>query len=253
MLQRLLGEHIELKTMLDARRGWIGLTGIDGGRAHEPFDKRARRHAGGRGSIYQHEQRADPGHGKPRKRAAPGSYDCLTVADTGADMDAKRSDIFEPFFTTRGKGRRHRIIERIRRVQHNGGRIFVSRELGNGTVFTIYLPTDEQVAIPEQARITEEVRRGTENLLCGRPNPEGAHAARSAEQLWLSRLGSGDGLEALENWGSRVAEIDLLITDVVMPVMNGKKLPRTWEAPARPSSDLHVGTCRRCLDKSGYA
>jgi CheY-like chemotaxis protein len=144
-------------------------------------------------------------------------------------MDAEtQQHLFEPFFTTKekGKGTGLGLSSVYGSVQHNGGRIFVSSELRKGAVFSIYLPAHEPVVIPEHPLpLAREVRRGTETVLLVEDQAPVRRMLREA----LSDCGyrvweAGNGAEALEYWGSRVAEIDLLITDVVMPVMNGKKL-----------------------------
>ena len=160
---------------------------------------------------------------------APGAYVRLTVADTGIGMNAETQQrLFEPFFTTKekGKGTGLGLSSVYGSVQHNGGKIFVSSELGKGTEFSIYLPAHEQVVTPEQApESPKEVRRGTETVLLVEDQTPVRRMLREALSTCGYRVWeAGNGAEALENWGSRVAEIDLLITDVVMPVMNGKKL-----------------------------
>jgi PAS domain S-box-containing protein len=250
MLQRLLGEHIELKTILDARAGWIRAdrNQMEGVLMNLSTNARDAMPEGGVLSISTSSvQILDSAN--QSAELAPGAYVRLTVADTGVGMDAEiQQHLFEPFFTTKekGKGTGLGLSSVYGSVQHNGGKIFVSSELGKGTEFSIYLPAHEQVITPEQApESPTEVRRGTETVLLVEDQTPVRRMLREA----LSNCGyrvweAGNGAEALENWGSRVTEIDLLITDVVMPVMNGKKLAE------------HLGKLRpelRVIFMSGHA
>ena len=231
MLHRLLGEHIELKTMLQAPAGWIRAdrNQMEGVLMNLATNARDAMPEGGVLSISTASVQILEGSANLGADLAPGAYVRLTVADTGIGMNAEtQQHLFEPFFTTKekGKGTGLGLSSVYGSVQHNGGKIFVSSELGKGTEFSIYLPAHEQVVTPEQApESPKEVRRGTETVLLVEDQTPVRRMLREALSTCGYRVWeAGNGAEALENWGSRVAEIDLLITDVVMPVMNGKKL-----------------------------
>jgi CheY-like chemotaxis protein len=144
-------------------------------------------------------------------------------------MDANtQQHLFEPFFTTKekGKGTGLGLSSVYGGVQHNGGRIVVSSELGKGTVFSIYMPAHAKIAPPEENTAPEVlVGRGNETVLLVEDELPLRRMLREA----LSNAGyrvweAGNGAEALESWSARAHEVDVLITDVLMPVMNGKQL-----------------------------
>ena len=144
-------------------------------------------------------------------------------------MDAEtQQHLFEPFFTTKakGKGTGLGLSSVYGGVQHNRGRIFVSSEVGKGTVFSIYLPCHDNVASePTRPAIRERLLTGTETILL----VEDETALRRMLREALSNAGfriweASNGAEAIEHWESHIQEISLVVTDVVMPVMNGKEL-----------------------------
>lgn len=158
----------------------------------------------------------------------PGSYVMLAVSDTGTGMDeATQSRIFEPFFTTKGQGKGTglglSIVYGI--VRQAGGEIMVYSEPGHGTVFKIYFPAADQV--PEQSAEVGETRRdrGTGTILL----VEDEDQVRSLTSSILSRHGyrvltAASGAEALQIAREHSEPIHLLLTDVVMPGMNGGAL-----------------------------
>ena len=181
--------------------------------------------------------------------ARPGEYVLLAVSDTGAGMSAEvRSHIFEPFFTTKamGQGTGLGLATVYSIVQQAGGHIGVYSQEGQGTVFKIYLPRAAQAAAPvtrdEQA---DGLPRGTETVLL----TEDELAVRELAALALEEQGyrvlrAADGYEALRLAGEHGGEIRLLLTDVIMPGMNGKVLAEQM-AQAWPGI--------RTLFMSGYA
>ena len=177
----------------------------------------------------------------------PGAYVMLAVSDTGTGMDeATQSRIFEPFFTTKGQGKGTglglSIVYGI--VKQAGGEIMVYSEPGQGTVFKIYFPAADQV--PEQSAEVGETRRdhGTGTILL----VEDEDQVRSLTSSILSRHGyrvltAASGAEALQIARDHSEPIHLLLTDVVMPGMNGAVLAQEMRA-LRPEI--------RILYMSGY-
>jgi PAS domain S-box-containing protein len=160
----------------------------------------------------------------------PGEYVLLRVRDTGVGMseDTQRK-IFEPFFTTKdvGKGTGLGLATAYGIVKQSGGYIKVRTALGEGTEFLIYLPRTEavpdKVAPPERRDIGPA--SGTVLLV------EDEAAVRNALQRILIADGytvitAGDGIEALKLFEAQKDEIDLLISDLVMPGMGGRELGR---------------------------
>jgi len=159
----------------------------------------------------------------------PGSYAVLRISDTGTGMDsATLAQIFEPFFTTkaRGHGTGLGLSTAYGAVKQHGGSIAVDSAPGQGTTFSIYLPLSAQ---PSACVATEESEPsnapGRETILL----TEDDDMARELAETILSLQGyevlsAASGQEALELLAQQSSEIDLLLTDVIMPDMNGNQL-----------------------------
>jgi PAS domain S-box-containing protein len=180
---------------------------------------------------------------------APGPYVRLTVADTGEGMDADtKSHLFEPFFTTqeRGKGTGLGLSSVYGSVRQNDGGISVWSERGKGTIFCIYLPqladaaeTDEK--LPQR----NGTCRGHETILLVEDEAPLRRMLREAlANAGYQVLEANDGSDALRRWEQDARSIDLLLTDVVMPLLNGRELARRLAAAAPRMQVLYM---------SGYA
>ncbi len=159
----------------------------------------------------------------------PGRYVLLSVADNGPGMAAETlSRIFEPFFTTKemGKGTGMGLATVYGVVRAIGGGVWVYSEPGHGTVFKIYLPVAEISQEGGEAReVEEELPRGKETVLL----VEDSGLLRRVTTEFLKRIGytvlaAGDAKEAMEAAEKHGGRIDLLLTDLVMPGMNGREL-----------------------------
>lgn len=159
----------------------------------------------------------------------PGPYILLKVTDTGCGMDAElQSHIFEPFFTTKekGKGTGLGLATAYGIIKQSGGYIWVESEVGKGTTFRIYLP--EVNASPEPPPEPKPAAKATANhrtILLVEDEP----SLRKLTKKTLAELGhkvleAGDASHALELSRETGGSIDLLLTDVIMPGMSGKKL-----------------------------
>jgi len=178
----------------------------------------------------------------------PGVYACISVTDSGHGMDQEtQGKIFEPFFTTKevgkGTGLGMAIIYGI--VKQHNGYIDVCSEPARGTTFRIYLPlsSGEAEADPAQDR-NEQVAGGTETILL----VEDDGSVRELHKMIFEAAGyrvieALDGQDALDRFTERPAEVDILVTDVIMPKLDGKRLFQEIEK-ARP--DMRV------LFMSGY-
>jgi len=180
---------------------------------------------------------------------APGHYVVLAVSDTGTGMSIETmSHIFEPFFTTKekGKGTGLGLSTVYGIVNQAGGYVVPYSEEGQGTTFKIYFPqTDQPAQTPAAIRLTDKLPGGTETILV----VEDEKALRDLTQCILEDSGyqvlaATDVREALEMAGNSKMKLDLLLTDVVMPILSGNELAKRVAA-FRP--DLPV------LYMSGYA
>jgi two-component system cell cycle sensor histidine kinase/response regulator CckA len=165
-------------------------------------------------------------------QARPGSFVCLSVGDTGCGIPPKNLlRIFEPFFTTKdvGKGTGLGLATVFGIVQQHQGWINVYSEAGHGTIFRIYLPRLAAKSGPESGQPEPAaVRGGNETILL----VEDEKALRASMCKALSQLGyrvleSVSGVETQKVWEQHREEIDLLLTDMVMPGgMTGRDLAK---------------------------
>ncbi len=178
----------------------------------------------------------EPGQVNPQGENRPGPHICLSCADTGCGVAPEHlSRIFEPFFTTKdvGKGTGLGLASVYGIVKQHQGWIEVSSEVGKGTVFRIYFPAFSPSAVPA----------GPSN--CGQPECDGSETILVVEdepalrELFLISLKDhgyrvfteGSGSEALRAWSSHLDQIDLLLTDIVMPGgVSGWELGKTLQA-----------------------
>ena len=161
-----------------------------------------------------------------------GRYVMIAVSDTGHGMTEEvKAHIFEPFFTTKekGKGTGLGLSTCYGIIAQNRGYIWVYSELGSGTTFKIYLPCSNvapQRANPPPAPLSSELPRGSETVLLVEDDLQVRElAARVLRQQGYTVLQAPNGVEAL-SLASRHPPgfIDLLLTDVVMPLIGGREL-----------------------------
>jgi CheY-like chemotaxis protein len=185
---------------------------------------------GGRLTIETANVTLDDNYGQQRHIAfTPGDYVMLAVTDTGTGMDeATKARLFEPFFTTKelGKGTGLGLATVYGIVKQSGGYVWVYSELGKGTAFKVYLPkvrgvTD--VAKPDHA--AKPLATGTETILL----VEDSESLRELNREMLTSLGydvlsAENGASAIQIAESHKSVIHLVLTDVVMPGINGREL-----------------------------
>jgi signal transduction histidine kinase/FixJ family two-component response regulator len=231
MLRRIIGEHIEFRAELQPEVGWIHAdpNQIEAVLLNLATNAQDAMSQGGVLSIETAAVEVADGRQKHPLELPPGSYVRLVVRDTGDGMDAEtQQHIFEPFFTTKkmGRGTGLGLSSVYGTVQQSGGRIFVSSRVGEGTTFSIYLPRIEIVPSYETARtVSGDSNHGSENILLVEDESSVRHMLREALQkagykVWEA----ANGAEAMGQWGARIGEIDLVVSDIVMPVMNGLRL-----------------------------
>jgi len=236
MLRRVIGEHIELETVLSPG---IGGVKADAGQLEQVImnlavNARDAMSEGGKLSIRTSNvdvRRSSRVHADVR----PGSYVRLTVADTGKGMDAEiMVHLFEPFYTSKetGKGTGLGLSTVYGIVKQSGGEIVVESEPGRGAIFNIYLPRITDVTQRAPATQGERpVRAGTETILL----VEDEIGVRRLVREMLHRLGykiheASSGADAVRIFAQHRNTIDLLLTDVIMPQMSGRDLAERLKA-----------------------
>ncbi|MGZ4409880.1 MAG: protoglobin domain-containing protein [Gaiellaceae bacterium] len=156
----------------------------------------------------------------------PGAYALLQVTDSGAGMDDETQNrVFDPFFTTKPKGTGLGLATVYGIVKQNRGHIWFYSEPGLGTTFKIYFPHETTASVAAPAPEEPTSLQGAETILLVEDND----AVRSLVADLLTSYGytvlqAADGPEAIEIAEQRHGSIDLLLTDVVMPSMNGREL-----------------------------
>ena len=178
----------------------------------------------------------------------PGDFVLLAVSDDGCGMDRETLDkIFEPFFTTKGVGRGTGLglatVYGI--VSQNNGFIKVYSEPGKGTTFRIYLPRHMGPTVEDRKESTTEIPCGSgETVLVVEDDiPILKLAGTVLERLGYTVLTAGTSGEALLLLETHAGRIDMLMTDVIMPEMNGRDLAERFLV-VRPET--------KCLFMSGY-
>ncbi|MEI8133141.1 MAG: PAS domain-containing protein, partial [Leptolinea sp.] len=178
-----------------------------------------------------------------------GEYVVLTVTDTGCGMESEiLIHIFEPFFTTKeiGKGTGLGLATVFGIVKQNDGYIFVTSQTGKGTIFKIYLPRfeEESYLAAEQVLSNNPLSGGNETVLIVEDEEALLQLGQETlEELGYTVLAASSPKEGLRMATEYYSTIDLLITDVVMPGMNGRDLAEKIKAIC-PGS--------KCLFMSGY-
>ena len=231
MLQRLIGEHIELKTILSSELGNLNAdpNQIEQVIMNLCINARDAMVDGGELTIYTENMHIDEADESDFFAAAPGAYIKLCISDTGSGMDeALRSQIFEPFFTTKekGKGTGLGLSTVYGIIKQSGGTIWVESEPGKGASFFMLFPrSSESVEDETDAQASLMDVRGSETILV--VEDEIALRALTVEMLeekGYTVLKAEDGEAALALAVKYNKRIDLLLTDVVMPKMSGRKL-----------------------------
>jgi signal transduction histidine kinase/ActR/RegA family two-component response regulator len=231
MLRRILGEDVELVSHLAAEPLAVR---VDPGQVSQVVmnlcvNARDAMPEGGRLTLETSAVDLDAAYARSHPGVAPGEYVCLTVTDTGLGMDDKtRARIFEPFFTTKraGTGTGLGLSIALGIVEQSGGRMWVYSEPGHGTTFKIYFP--KATGIPERRSPKTQPSRpmeGHETILVVEDD-------RAVQRLAIETLmgfgytvlGVSTGEEAVTLALRHTPPVQLLVTDVVLPGMNGRKL-----------------------------
>ncbi|NOT08431.1 MAG: response regulator [Gemmatimonadales bacterium] len=171
----------------------------------------------------------------------PGSYAMLAVTDTGTGIDVEtRSKMFQPFFTTKdpGKGTGLGLSTVYGIVKQSGGYIWVYSEQGQGTTFKVYLPQVQAGPTEVEKPVEVSITKGSGTVLVVEDEPTVRQLTRRVlAARGYDVLSASQGREALEVAAAYGGEIDLLLTDVVMPLMGGRELAEHL-AVARPTTKV---------------
>jgi signal transduction histidine kinase len=231
MLERLIGEDIELHAALDPA---LGLVKTDPGQIEQVLmnlavNARDAMPDGGQLTIETSNVELDAAYASHRVGARPGPHVMLAVTDTGHGMDENtRARIFEPFFTTKevGKGTGLGLSTVHGIINQSGGTIWVYSEPGKGTTFKIYLPrTEDDVERVDPRRVVTPPARGSETILLVEDEKGVRDLVRDVlETCGYTVLEARHGIEALAVARRHGGPIDLLLTDAVMPQMGGPEL-----------------------------
>ncbi|MBI1865278.1 MAG: PAS domain S-box protein [Nitrospirae bacterium] len=243
MLGRLIGEDVEIIMVLGR-----GLSNVkaDPGQIEQvvmnlAVNARDAMPEGGKLTIETADVDLSEAYVREHVGVVPGRHVMLSVSDTGHGMDDEtRSHIFEPFFTTKevGKGTGLGLATVYGIVKQSGGHVSVYSEPGRGTAFKIYLPRAEEEATPGQEVVPSEELRGTETVLLVE-DEEGVRdlASRVLRENGYTVFEAENGQTALDVLDRHEGPVDLVLTDVVMPGMNGFELTKRASV-LRPGSDV---------------
>ena len=231
MLPQLLGEDIKVTLMLDPKLGNVkaDLSQIEQVIMNLAVNARDAMPLGGELKINTANVELDQAYVWSHPGSKVGSYVLMEVSDTGTGMDAATlTHIFEPFFTTKelGKGTGLGLATVYGIVKQSNGYIGLHSILGKGTAFKIYLPRHAGQGAPDELKPdSTDLVRGSETILL----VEDSEPLRKLAQAFLESSGfrvfSGEnGEDALEVAKRFDGTFDLLLTDVIMPGMNGRVL-----------------------------
>ena len=251
MLHRVVGEDIDFKTVFVDE---LGLVKVDPGQIEQVVmnlvvNARDAMPQGGKLTLETANTELDEGYTRSHVGVASGAYVMLSVNDTGIGMTKEvKEQIFDPFFTTKekGKGTGLGLSMVYGIVKQSGGDIYVYSEVGKGTTFTVYFPrVFEPLEELKKEVPVEKIPQGNETVLVVEDEDSVRAVAvdilRAQGYKVLEATGGGEALIICEK---EKHPIDLILTDVVMPQMNG---PQVIERLMQVRQDF------KALYMSGYA
>ncbi len=231
LLKRLIGEDIELSTVLNPE---IGAVKADRSQMEQVLmnlavNARDAMPDGGQLIIETSKVSLDAQFEWHHSGLLKGNYVVLSITDTGIGMDDDTKEhVFEPFFTTKekAKGTGLGLATVYGIVKQSGGHIWVDSEKGKGTTFKIYLPMiKRKKSSPNADAPVSESKAGNETILV----VEDEFMVRelvcdSLKNSGYTILEASNGKEAIEMFTKNSKKIDLILTDVIMPAMSGRKM-----------------------------
>ena len=244
MLRYLLGERIDLSVRLEKGFCWVK---VDPGQIEQivvnlAVNARDAMPDGGQLTLETSSASLDE-RSANRLQLEPGSYAVLRVSDTGCGMDAETmARIFEPFFTTKTAGRGTGLgLSTVKAIlEQIGGRITVDSEPGKGSTFATYLPVIDQTirdADPAAGRERQDLTGSETILLVEDDEPVRAVIGTMLEGKGYRVLSAHDAKAAIAILDDAASDVQLLLTDVVMPGLTGPELAERARA-TRPDLDV---------------
>lgn len=233
LLRRLIGEDVELVTRLHEP---LGSVKADTGQIEQVLvnlavNSRDAMPQGGKLTIETSEVELDESSSAFHFEVPPGRYVLLAVSDTGTGMDAQTlSHVFEPFFTTkeagRGTGLGLSMVYGV--VKQSGGHVTVYSEAGIGTTFKIYLPRVEDAPEEDRAPSDHATPLGGAETILVVEDEEAVRrlTCRTLEAHGYRVIPAADAHDALLLCERYAGQIDLMVTDVVMPELSGRAVAR---------------------------
>jgi two-component system cell cycle sensor histidine kinase/response regulator CckA len=248
MLPRLIGEDIAMSTSLAAD---LGRVKADHGQIEQVImnlavNARDAMPSGGQLRIETANRELDQGYVRHHPGARPGQYVMLSVVDSGTGIDAETlAHIFEPFFTTKelGKGTGLGLATVYGVVKQSEGYVWVDSELGKGASFQIFLPRveEEQTAQVPMKTLEGQGAGASETILLVEDSEPLRKLTRSfLESHGFDVLVAQNGEEAIDVEARTSKKIHLLLTDVVMPGINGRVLAERLHLKQREMKVLYI-------------
>lgn len=243
ILRMVIGEDIILETNLGptARRIKADTGQIEQVLMNLAVNARDSMPCGGRLIVETADVDLDETYVKTHAGVAPGMYVMIAVTDTGTGMSREvQEKIFEPFFSTKGsKGTGLGLSTVYGIVRQHGGNVLVYSEVGIGTTFKIYLPaTTGEGGVPAEKEKKAAELRGSETILVVDDEPSIRRLViDTLEPLGYRLIEASCGEEALQRSSMTKSGIDLMLTDIIMPDMNGKDLAAKFQKQ-RPTATI---------------
>ena len=249
MLRRMIGEDIELVTVTAQD---LGMVRVDPGHIEQvmmniAINARDAMEGGGKLTIETANAELDETYAGQHADVEPGPYVLLSVTDTGTGMtEDVQAQMFDPFFTTKepGKGTGLGLSTCYGIVKQNGGHISVYSERAKGTTFKIYLPRVDgtDYSLEQKEEVAPSLPKGRENVLLVEDEETvrgmAARVLREQGYTVVEAENGGDALRVAEEFGEQ--SIDLLLTDIVMPLMGGRELASQLVARSAVSRVLYT-------------
>jgi two-component system, cell cycle sensor histidine kinase and response regulator CckA len=251
MLHGLVGEHVvfEFQAAPDLPAVCVDVGMMEQVVVNLVLNARDAMRQGGRLVLTTSRQELEPVATVLNPEARPGQFICLTVADTGCGMSAATlSHMFEPFFTTKetGQGTGLGLATIYGIVKQHQGWVLVESQIGQGSTFTIFLPCALEPAEATPGVDPLDMALGDETILVVEDEPALRELVVNILELCGYRtFQAGTGQEGLQMWEQHRSEIDLLLTDMVMP--GGMSGPQLAERLQAQDPDLKV------IYTSGYS